>query len=46
MRLATFRLFARTAVILTARTFPKRRLRLENPGRLVASAPLFSFNPG
>jgi hypothetical protein len=25
---------------------PKRRLRLEKPGRLIASAPLFPFNPG
>jgi hypothetical protein len=46
MKPPTVPLFARTAVTLTARTCPKRRLRLENPGRLAASAPLFPFNPG
>jgi hypothetical protein len=46
MTLATIRLFAHTSVILTARKSPKHRLRLEKPERLIASAPLFPFNPG
>jgi hypothetical protein len=40
------RLFARTAAIVTARPCPEPRLRMEKPGQLAGSAPLFPFNPG
>ena len=46
MMLETIRLFARTARQLTTRARERRHLRMDSPGRLAGSMPIFRFNPG